>query len=206
MSLYCFRFCQECIITALRSGNKECPTCRKKLVSKRSLRPDPNFDALISKIYPCRDEYEAHQEHVLARIKQSINPLVMAQNVEEGLRQQAVNRAQRVKKQMQGDFSQVHGGSLTSDDGSPPKHLRVTEISSSAGDNGSSADQLPGGTRVVEGSCSALAAEIELVMRPHPQLTKHDVCDSQTRFIKTTSNATGIDQALPCNLRFILDH
>ena len=32
------RFCAECIITALRSGNKECPTCRKKLVSKRSLR------------------------------------------------------------------------------------------------------------------------------------------------------------------------
>ena len=23
------RFCQECITTALRSGNKECPTCRK---------------------------------------------------------------------------------------------------------------------------------------------------------------------------------
>lgn len=42
------RFCSDCIITALRSGNKECPTCRKKLVSKRSLRPDPNFDCLIS--------------------------------------------------------------------------------------------------------------------------------------------------------------
>ncbi len=48
------RFCAECIITALRSGNKECPTCRKKLVSKRSLRHDPNFDQLISKIYPSR--------------------------------------------------------------------------------------------------------------------------------------------------------
>ena len=31
-------------------SNKECPTCRKKLISKRSLRPDPNFDALISKV------------------------------------------------------------------------------------------------------------------------------------------------------------
>ncbi|XP_065844654.1 E3 ubiquitin-protein ligase RING2-like isoform X2 [Oscarella lobularis] len=46
------RFCQECIITALRSGNKECPTCRKKLISKRSLRPDPTFDALIAKLNP----------------------------------------------------------------------------------------------------------------------------------------------------------
>jgi len=56
------RFCSDCIVTALRSGNKECPTCRKKLVSKRSLRADPNFDLLISKIYPSREEYEAIQE------------------------------------------------------------------------------------------------------------------------------------------------
>jgi len=187
--MLCFRFCQECIITALRSGNKECPTCRKKLVSKRSLRPDPNFDALISKIYPCRDEYEAHQERVLARIKQSINPSSMAQNVEEGLRQQAVNRAQRVKKQMQGDSSQVQSSSLASDAGSAPRHPALTDISTSAADTIPSGDQLPGGSHVAEGSC--LASEIELVMRPHPQLTKHDVYDSQTRFIKTTSNATG---------------
>lgn len=64
------RFCQECIITALRSGNKECPTCRKKLISKRSLRPDPNFDALIAKIYPNREEYDAHQEKLLEKLKQ----------------------------------------------------------------------------------------------------------------------------------------
>jgi len=86
------RFCQECIITALRSGNKECPTCRKKLVSKRSLRPDPNFDALISKIFPSRDEYEAHQDRVLAQIKQS-----MAKCIEEGHRQQTINRAKARK-------------------------------------------------------------------------------------------------------------
>ncbi|OAF65413.1 hypothetical protein A3Q56_06858 [Intoshia linei] len=42
------RFCNGCIITALRNGNKACPTCKKKLISKRSLRSDPNFDAIIS--------------------------------------------------------------------------------------------------------------------------------------------------------------
>lgn len=62
------RFCNDCITTALRNGNKECPTCRKKLISKRALRPDPNFDELIAKIYPNRDEYEAHQERVLAKL------------------------------------------------------------------------------------------------------------------------------------------
>src|SRR6218665_3492407 len=51
------RFCYECIITALRSGNKECPNCRMKLVSKRSLRADESFDEIIAKIYPNRDEY-----------------------------------------------------------------------------------------------------------------------------------------------------
>jgi E3 ubiquitin-protein ligase RNF1/2 len=62
------RFCQDCIITALRAGNKECPTCRKKLVSKRSLRPDPNFDGIISKIYPNREEYDALHEKVLEKL------------------------------------------------------------------------------------------------------------------------------------------
>lgn len=62
------RFCHDCIITALRAGNKECPTCRKKLISKRSLRRDPNFDALISKIYPNRDEIDALHEKVLEKL------------------------------------------------------------------------------------------------------------------------------------------
>lgn len=49
----CFhRFCKDCIITALRCGKKECPICRRKVISKRSLDPDPQFDALISKMYP----------------------------------------------------------------------------------------------------------------------------------------------------------
>jgi E3 ubiquitin-protein ligase RNF1/2 len=62
------RFCHDCIITALRAGNKECPTCRKKLISKRSLRRDPNFDGIIAKIYPNRDEYDAIHEKVLEKL------------------------------------------------------------------------------------------------------------------------------------------
>lgn len=98
------RFCQDCIITALRSGNKECPTCRKKLVSKRSLRPDPNFDALISKIYPSRDEYEAHQERVLAKLTKNHNTAALSSSIEEGLKVQALNRAQRVPPKRKQEF------------------------------------------------------------------------------------------------------
>ncbi|KAA0189450.1 hypothetical protein HAZT_HAZT007868, partial [Hyalella azteca] len=86
------RFCQDCIITALRSGNKECPTCRKKLVSKRSLRPDPNFDTLISKIYPSRDEYEQHQERVMARLNRNHNHASLVSSIEEGIKLQSQNR------------------------------------------------------------------------------------------------------------------
>lgn len=68
------RFCQECITTALRNGNKECPTCRQKLISKRSLRPDKNMDELIAKLYPKRDQdgeikkqlVEKARQHMLA--------------------------------------------------------------------------------------------------------------------------------------------
>ncbi|XP_012262554.2 E3 ubiquitin-protein ligase RING1-like isoform X1 [Athalia rosae] len=92
------RFCSDCIITALRSGNKECPTCRKKLVSKRSLRPDPNFDLLIQKIYPSRDEYEAHQERALAKLNESHSQAAMVSSITEGIKIQSQNRPQRSRK------------------------------------------------------------------------------------------------------------
>lgn len=75
--------------------NKECPTCRKKLVSRRSLRRDSNFDALISKIYPSRDEYEAHQRRVLDRLNRLHNKEALSSSIEEGLRQQARYRSER---------------------------------------------------------------------------------------------------------------
>ncbi|KAH7979503.1 hypothetical protein HPB49_009662 [Dermacentor silvarum] len=46
------RFCEECITTSLRKCNKECPTCRRKLVSKRSLRRDYRMDAMIAALLP----------------------------------------------------------------------------------------------------------------------------------------------------------
>ncbi|XP_014249940.1 E3 ubiquitin-protein ligase RING1-like [Cimex lectularius] len=92
------RFCSDCIITALRSGNKECPTCRKKLISKRSLRPDPNFDLLISKIYPSRDEYDAHQVRVLEKLNKSHSQAALMNSINEGIKVQTQNRIQRSKR------------------------------------------------------------------------------------------------------------
>lgn len=125
------RFCQDCIITALRSGNKECPTCRKKLVSKRSLRPDPNFDSLISKIYPSRDEYEAHQERVLAKLNKHTSPYALSSSIEEGLRIQAIHRAQRVRKQPVDDGHLRPEGGVTSNENTPQKRPKSSSDDSS---------------------------------------------------------------------------
>ncbi|KAG8512156.1 E3 ubiquitin-protein ligase RING1 [Galemys pyrenaicus] len=103
------RFCSDCIVTALRSGNKECPTCRKKLVSKRSLRPDPNFDALISKIYPSREEYEAHQDRVLIRLSRLHNQQALSSSIEEGLRMQAMHRFGSGREAAAGMMEQICG-------------------------------------------------------------------------------------------------
>ncbi|KAM7384878.1 hypothetical protein PAMA_011980 [Pampus argenteus] len=202
------RFCSDCIVTALRSGNKECPTCRKKLVSRRSLRRDSNFDALISKIYPSRDEYEAHQRSVLERLNRLHNKEALSSSIEEGLRQQARYRNHRVKKPTQeSDNTTFSGGedngdarSHLSHDSAPshapnpqcqtpseagPSRKRPRASDDGSGPEADSGSPTPPLRRHKEGP----ASEIELVFRPHPQLV-HAQDYNQTRYVKTTANAT----------------
>ncbi|XP_064629907.1 E3 ubiquitin-protein ligase RING2-A-like [Lineus longissimus] len=184
------RFCQDCIITALRSGNKECPTCRKKLVSKRSLRPDPNFDALISKIYPSRDEYEAHQERVLAKLNKHHNPSSLSHSIEEGLRLQAMNRAQRVNRKHAQD-DRLDG--LSDADGMNRKRRAQSEESgaetNSLHEAGSEASHETSSIVMPKGF-----NEIELLFKPHPKdlisTAPEDTSVDDIRYIKTTANAT----------------
>eukprot|EP00058_Branchiostoma_floridae_P004124 XP_002589612.1 hypothetical protein BRAFLDRAFT_122927 [Branchiostoma floridae] len=203
------RFCQDCIITALRSGNKECPTCRKKLVSKRSLRPDPNFDALISKIYPSRDEYEAHQERVLARLNKHHNQQALSSSIEEGLKLQALNRAQRVRKHLEepsgGDLGQPRKRPKTGSDESGAEqeshnsaldscHQVFKSISTGDIIVNSAVDSEPGTANGERGEnfCDPPEPlnEVELVFKPHPNNHEDSEHGSQTRYIKTTANAT----------------
>lgn len=87
------RFCEECIGQALRSGNKECPNCRKKLVSMRSLRPDPIFDTLIRTIFPNRAELDKQQSDLLAKLDKNNNAKAFLTSIEEGMRHQAEKRS-----------------------------------------------------------------------------------------------------------------
>ncbi|KAL1139619.1 hypothetical protein AAG570_006601 [Ranatra chinensis] len=191
------RFCSDCIITALRSGNKECPTCRKKLVSKRSLRADPNFDLLISKIYPSRDEYDAHQVRVLETLNKSHSQAALMNSINEGIKVQTQNRLQRSKKTVTevepstnscGDVVQPAAQTASpppkpstpqeqpqliredSNEARLPK--RPKSIASSENESGDSSMDASGGQdSVTEGegpSDSVTIDEIELVFMPHP--------------------------------------
>ncbi|XP_038598183.1 E3 ubiquitin-protein ligase RING1 [Tachyglossus aculeatus] len=212
------RFCSDCIVTALRSGNKECPTCRKKLVSKRSLRPDPNFDALISKIYPSREEYEAHQDRVLVRLSRLHNQQALSSSIEEGLRMQAMHRAQRVRRALPesdqtttlsgGDGeaeadgeAEPDGEELSSDSGpdsNPGPAPKRPRGGGGGGGGGGPEDSGDPGRGPPSGgpgggpgppSPPEPGGEIELVFRPHPVLVEKGQY-SQTRYVKTTGNAT----------------
>ncbi|KAL3684632.1 hypothetical protein R1sor_002654 [Riccia sorocarpa] len=59
------RFCRECIDKSMRLGNNECPACRTHCASRRSLRDDPKFDALIAALYPDLEQYEEEEMALL---------------------------------------------------------------------------------------------------------------------------------------------
>lgn len=89
------RFCGDCIQKCLRISNKECPSCRIHIPSKRSLRPDLNFDALIAKIYPDLDEFEKKEDHLIEEINRSRHfHNALTESTKMGVRNQASIRRQ----------------------------------------------------------------------------------------------------------------
>lgn len=52
----CHRFCKHCIHKSLRSGNKECPTCRVHIVSKRDLRRDVLMGQMLTRLHSLESE------------------------------------------------------------------------------------------------------------------------------------------------------
>lgn len=93
------RFCRDCIQKSLRLTNKECPSCRIHIPSKRSLRDDLNFDALIQKIYPNVDEFEEKENHLIEEINRERHfHNAFTESAKIGARHQASIRRQGGKK------------------------------------------------------------------------------------------------------------
>uniref|UniRef100_A0ACD5VT84 Uncharacterized protein n=1 Tax=Avena sativa TaxID=4498 RepID=A0ACD5VT84_AVESA len=81
------RFCRDCIDKSMRLGNNECPACRTHCASRRSLRDDPNYDALIATLYPDIDKYE-EEEFAFNEEEKTRNKKIQA-TIEETIRKQS---------------------------------------------------------------------------------------------------------------------
>ncbi|KAL7544251.1 hypothetical protein ACHAWF_007631 [Thalassiosira exigua] len=89
------RFCNECIEKCLRIGKKECPQCRIHIPSRRSLRPDSNFDSLINSIYGDVEKLEQYEEEEITKLnKKNINN-AYAESRKRGILYQAEQRKKR---------------------------------------------------------------------------------------------------------------
>ena len=92
------RFCSECIQKCLRVGRKECPSCRIHVPSRRSLRYDTNFDALINKIYPNLEEYEEHEEKMIESFNKNRNlNNAFTQSCRQGIQNQLQHRVLKTR-------------------------------------------------------------------------------------------------------------
>ncbi|EED91804.1 hypothetical protein THAPSDRAFT_268817 [Thalassiosira pseudonana CCMP1335] len=95
------RFCNECIQKCLRvSPKKECPQCRVHIPSRRSLRPDPNFDNLIKSIYGNLEELEKFEEEEIMRLNRDQNMNnAYAESRKRGILHQSMHRKKRQSNQ-----------------------------------------------------------------------------------------------------------
>ncbi|CAE7854874.1 RING1B, partial [Symbiodinium sp. KB8] len=59
------RFCKNCLEHSLRTLKNECPLCRTRVPSRRSLERDTRFAKLIELVYKDVGEYEAQQSSKL---------------------------------------------------------------------------------------------------------------------------------------------
>ncbi|KAK1313980.1 putative E3 ubiquitin-protein ligase RING1a [Acorus calamus] len=105
------RFCRECIDKSMRLGNNECPACRTHCASRRSLRDDPNYDALIATLYPDIDKYE-EEELAFHEFEKTRNKQIQ-ETIAETLRRQSdalgKRRTTRRSRNANGQNSYIRG-------------------------------------------------------------------------------------------------
>ncbi|CAF0735092.1 unnamed protein product [Didymodactylos carnosus] len=178
-------FCCDCIETALRSGNKECPTCRKKLISKRCLRRDPNFNALINKLFPSQNDLDEFHEKVLAtksKLK-SLSSKIASSSVDD-----VTNEDSKMKRHSQ---------------------LTMTNVSTSKGQD---SDNDVMNKKTKSRRCTSIddeqnnkkkSSDIEIFLKPHPVEHIHQTQNQRT--IITSTDATMNHLSKYLNLRIKIE-
>ena len=93
------RFCGDCIQKCLRGGKQECPSCRQHVPSKRSLRRDHKYDALILQVYSDVEKYERREDKRMVaknRIQSRKISQDLQQKIEEQKKNQRLLKSQRI--------------------------------------------------------------------------------------------------------------
>ena len=70
------------------------------------MRPDPNFDALLSKIFPDREEYEEQQEKALAILSRNHSAQLMS-SIGDAIKAQAAHVRMMNKKKNLSDYDEL---------------------------------------------------------------------------------------------------
>ena len=81
------RFCGDCIQKCLRGGKQECPSCRQHVPSKRSLRRDHKYDALILQVYSDVEKYERREDKRMVA-KNRIQSRKISQDLQQKIEEQ----------------------------------------------------------------------------------------------------------------------
>ncbi|XP_078437156.1 putative E3 ubiquitin-protein ligase RING1b [Wolffia australiana] len=126
------RFCRECIDRSMRLGNNECPACRTHCASRRSLRDDPNYDALIAALYPDIDKYE-EEELSLHEEERRRNKKIQAYISETLQRQSEALGRRRSAKTAEAGFMRRSQRNFRSSRGSSRAGSRATSRATTAG-------------------------------------------------------------------------
>lgn len=199
--------------------------CRKEFVSDRSLLPDPTFDLLISKIYPSRYEYNAHQARVLEELYKSPSQANLEQSVNDGIKIQTQNHLQSTNVKNQQDVSSCSSTTKIPNNIESGKdnvtrtvvQANVTQIPQTiivSEDNCSVSTPVDGSDiSEQDGSTREITSDeiVELVLRLHPTKTERDnpliryLNENAVRYIKTTANATVDHIRKYMTMRFAFD-
>lgn len=147
------------------------------MASKRSLRPDVNFDLLISKIYPNLDKYEAEHDKVIAQLNTSYMNTLTENNI---LQQRVQNRSEKESEPSSQNINDEKKKRTTK----KRSYFSISEHLSNF-----SQDIHFESTSALPIKNSVTSDEIEIILKPYPSI--ETINNDEKRFLKTPGVTTG---------------
>jgi E3 ubiquitin-protein ligase RNF1/2 len=164
------RFCGDCIQKCLRGGKQECPSCRQHVPSKRSLRRDHMYDALILQVYSDVERFERREDKRMEELNR-IQIKHISRDLQQQIQQQVDNRRRLslTKRNTSTSSSSGRGSSSSSSSGSRNNNStnRDMQRRQSSSSSTSSRDRKRGGKKSKEKTSSDSNARFRLMRDPN---------------------------------------